>query len=111
VSALGLQEQIQAAKDKLAQADVDYEGTMAAKLMIARLLFDREGAALLQVCSSVSGCQRVIEIALPSGTCVQRVIHMMPKLLASYGADHRVQAVVRGQPELGAAIRRVLLPT
>ena len=38
------------AKDKLAQADVDYEGTMAAKLMIARLLFDREGAALLQVC-------------------------------------------------------------
>jgi hypothetical protein len=27
---------------------------MAAKLMIARLLFDREGAALLQVCSSSS---------------------------------------------------------
>lgn len=47
-----LQEQIQSAKDKLAQADVDYEGTMAAKLMIARLLFDREGAALLQVCGS-----------------------------------------------------------
>lgn len=49
-----LQERIQSAKDKLAQADVDYEGTMAAKLMIARLLFDREGAALLQVCSRPS---------------------------------------------------------
>jgi hypothetical protein len=54
--AFGLQEQIQAAKDKLAQADVDYEGTMAAKLMIARLLFDREGAALLQVSSTVKVC-------------------------------------------------------
>lgn len=43
------QEQIRAAKEALAQADVDYEGTMAAKLLIARLLFDREGSALLQV--------------------------------------------------------------
>lgn len=54
------QEQINAAQGALAQADVDYEGTMAAKLLIARLLFDREGAALLQVVhcgvTSLSSC-------------------------------------------------------
>lgn len=44
-----LQAQVESAKEALALADVDYDGTMAAKMLIARQLFDREGAALLQV--------------------------------------------------------------
>lgn len=46
-----LQEQIDSATQALTGADVDYDGTMAAKMMIARSLFDSEGAALLQVLS------------------------------------------------------------
>ena len=40
--------------------DVDYDGTMAAKLRIARQLFEIEGDALLQVC-----CRQHTPISLP----------------------------------------------
>lgn len=43
-----LQDQIDNASQALTSADVDYDGTMAAKMMIARSLFDIEGPALLQ---------------------------------------------------------------
>lgn len=44
-----LQQQIDSAAKALTAADVDYDATMAAKILIARSLFDRSGAALLQV--------------------------------------------------------------
>lgn len=47
-----LQQQIDSAAKALTAADVDYDATMAAKTLIARSLFDRSGAALLQVCSA-----------------------------------------------------------
>lgn len=43
-----LQDQIDSATQALTSAEVDYDGTMAAKMMIARSLFDSRGAALLQ---------------------------------------------------------------
>mmetsp|Transcript_13105 Transcript_13105/g.39668 ORF Transcript_13105/g.39668 Transcript_13105/m.39668 type:complete len:1026 (-) Transcript_13105:2008-5085(-) len=43
-----LQQQIDSAAKALTAADVDYDATMAAKILIARSLFDRSGAALLQ---------------------------------------------------------------
>ena len=44
-----IQTKIEKARKDLDLKDVDYEGTMAAKLAIARQLFDAQGHADLQV--------------------------------------------------------------